>query len=86
MKVKLKKDRHPGQSEARKLGYTLHHHSGDGNSATYTNKLGVCLTVEKDKDATLLAVYKLVIIKLGPFTFPHPQFRLLERMLMECLP
>ena len=83
-----------GQEEAKKLGYTvLHHTSGDKKMACYINEDGISLTVvQKDYDepgklvATISAIYGMTRISSPEISFPHLKFDMFENELYICTP
>lgn len=75
----------PGYNEAYKLGYTLYIHSGNKKSATYI-KDGIGLTVTDNGKATLSAIYKMVVLKIDSFSFPHKLIHTFENQIKDCLP
>ena len=75
----------PGYEEAINLNYSLHSHSGNKESAMYM-KGSLSLTVHKNNTATLMSMYKMVILKVENFTFPHKNIELFENQILKCLP
>ena len=83
-----------GQEEAKKLGYTvLHHTSSDKKMACYLNEDGFTLTVvQKDYNepgklvATIAAMYGMTNISSPEISFPHPQFDMFENEVYICTP
>ena len=74
----------PGYEEAVNLGYTLYCYSGLKESATY-NKGRLSLIVYKNNTATLMSSYKMVIMKVENFSFPHKNIKLFESQIEVCL-
>lgn len=75
----------PGYKDAYKLGYSLYSHSGDKKSATYI-KDGLSLKISDKGTAELLAMYKMVILKVDSFSFPHKLIHTFENQIKDCLP
>ena len=75
----------PGYEEAYKLGYSLYSHSGNKLSATY-NKDRLSLTITTKGEATLSAMHKFVLLKVGPISFPHKNIHNFEKQIKDCLP
>lgn len=71
---------HPGFQLARKYGYTMY--SSSPNSARY-DRGPLSLIVANNGKATLMANIGLVLIQLGPFDFPNPNFPMFEEAIKK---
>lgn len=81
----MNQDNLPGYKDAYKLGYSLYAHSGDKKVVTYI-KDGLSLTISDKGTAELSAMYKMVILKVGSFSFPHKLIHTFENQIKDCLP
>jgi len=73
----------PGCAEANRLGYSLHHYAGNGQSASYV-KDGIFLEVYNDGDTAKLTVaIGLISLSTGDFQFPHPRFDIFEKVMIR---
>ena len=77
-------DKLPGETEAKRLGYTLYAYSGCKKTALY-HKDRLSLTVYTDGMAELSRHYKMILLTTQKISFPHPRFELFENQILSLL-